>query len=157
VVKRIVTRFRHLIENNGLNRELYKESGKPRHESTAQRLFFTIAYCYCEANNIEISPEVDTGTGKIDFKFSGGFNARFLVEVKLSTNSKLVSGYRTQLETYKRAERTTRAIYLVIDVGGMGAKQKRLEAERNAARSHRAPLSDLVFVDGIVKPPASKR
>jgi hypothetical protein len=146
-----------LVENNGLNQELYKGSGKPRHESTAQRLFFAIAYCYCEANNLDISPEVDTGTGKIDFRVSGGFDARVLVEVKLSTNSKLISGYRTQLEAYKTAERTARAIYLVIDVGAMGKKHERLVTERNAARARRAPLSDLEIVDGIIKPTASRR
>jgi hypothetical protein len=157
VVRQIVARFRHLVENNGLNQELYKGSGKPRHESTAQRLFFAIAYCYCEANNLDISPEVDTGTGKIDFRVSGGFDARVLVEVKLSTNSKLISGYRTQLEAYKTAERTARAIYLVIDVGAMGKKHERLVTERNAARARRAPLSDLEIVDGIIKPTASRR
>ncbi len=157
VVKRIVARFRQLVENNGLNRELYKENRKPRHESTAQRLFFALAYCYCEANDLDLSPEVDTGSGKIDFKLSHGFDARVLVEVKLSTNSKLVSGYRTQLETYKKAEQTTRAVYLVINVGGLGSKHKRLIAQRNAARARREPLSDLELVDGIIRPTASKR
>lgn len=157
VVKRIVARFRQLVEKNGLNRELYRDNRKPRHESTAQRLFFALAYCYCEANNLDLSPEVDTGSGRIDFKLSHGFEARVLVEVKLSTNSKLVSGYRTQLETYKNAERTNRAIYLVIDVGGLGSKHKRLIAEQNAARGRREPLSDLELVDGIIRPPASKR
>jgi hypothetical protein len=40
IVVAIVEQFQQLIENNGLNRELYKSRNKPRHESTAQRLFF---------------------------------------------------------------------------------------------------------------------
>lgn len=157
VVRLIVDRFRQLIENNGLNRELYRDKGEPRHESTAQRLFFAIAYSYCQASDLDLSPEVDTGSGKIDFKLSRGFDARVLVEVKLSTNAKLVPGYRTQLEVYKKAEKTSRAIYLVIDVGGMGFKHRRLVAERNAARARRQPLSDLEFIDGVIKPSASRR
>jgi hypothetical protein len=157
VVRKIVSRFRQLVENNGLNRELYKARGVPRHESTAQRLFFAIAHSYCEANNLDLSPEVDSGSGEIDFKLSHGFDARVLVEVKLSTNPKVVSGYRTQLDVYKKAEETTRAVYLVIDMGKMGSKHKRLLTERNAASARGQPLSDLEFVDGKIKPSASKR
>ncbi len=157
LVKRIVDRFHHLIEYKGLNKELYKDNGDPRHEATAQRLFFAIAYCYCEANNVDVSPEVDSGTGQVDFKFSKGFDARVLVEIKLSTNSKLVHGYETQLETYKKSELIMRAFYVVINVGRMGKKDKSLTKVRNEASSRREPLSDLVFVDGSVKATASKR
>ncbi len=157
VVKDIVNKFKHLIEHNGLNKELYKSPGIPRHESTAQRLFFAVAYSYCEANNLDISPEVDTGNGKIDFKFSKGFNERVLVEIKLSTNPKVVSGYETQLEVYRAAEKTMKAVFLVIDVGGMGKKDERLIKLRNKASSKGHPLSELAFVDGSVKLSASKR
>ena len=157
LVGKIVERFQQLIENNGLNKELYKDDGSPRHEATAQRLFFAIAYCYCEANNVDISPEVDSGTGQVDFKFSKGFDARVLVEIKLSTNSRLVHGYETQLEIYKQSEQTMRAFYVVIDVGKIGKKDERLLGVRNQASSRGDPLSDLFFVDGTVKSSASKR
>lgn len=157
IVKEIVAQFRHLIENSGLNKELYQSNKTPRYESTSQRLFFAIAYAYCRANNVDVSPEIDTGNGKIDFKFSRGFDDRVLVEIKLSTNPKVVSGYQTQLEVYKAAEETMKAIYLVIDVGKMGAKEKALMKLRNDASKKKEPLSDLEFVDGIIKPSASKR
>lgn len=156
-VQEIVIQFRQLVEHEGLNKELYGASRKPRHESTAQRLFFAVAYAYCKANNIDISPEIDTGNGKIDFKFAIGFNERVLVEVKLSTNSKVVSGYTTQLEEYKAAQQTMKAIYLVIDVGSMGRKDKRLVDIRNDATKRGDPLSELEFVDGTIKPSPSKR
>ncbi|MFA6472035.1 MAG: hypothetical protein WCU00_08345 [Candidatus Latescibacterota bacterium] len=157
LVQEIVVRFRQLIENNGLNRELYKANGKPRHESTPQRLFFAVAYCYCEANNLDISPEVDSGNGQVDFKFSTGFDSRVLVEIKLSTNGKLVSGYTKQLETYKAAEQTMRAIYLVLDVGNMGKKDEKLVQARNAAFKAGYPVSEIEFVDGIIRQSASRR
>jgi len=157
LVETIINKFKQLVENNGLNKELYKENRKPKHESTAQRLFFAIAYCYCEANNVDVSPEVDSGSGQLDFKMSRGFNAKVLVETKLSTNSKLVHGYESQLETYKKSEQTMRAYYVVIDVGRMGKKDERLLKVKNDAASSFEPLSELVFVDGTVKPSASKR
>ncbi len=157
LVKRIVERFQQLIEHNGLNKELYKENGDPRREATAQRLFFAIAYCYCDANNVDISPEVDTGTGQVDFKLSKDFKSKVLVEIKLSTNTKLVHGYKTQLETYKRSERTMRAFYVVIDVGRIGKKDEYLFKVRNEASSKGKPLSELVLVDGTLKASASKR
>jgi hypothetical protein len=157
VVKEIVNQFRHLIEKCGLNKELYTVKNKPRHESTSQRIFFAVAHSYCKANNIDISPEIDTGNGKVDFKFSTGFNERILVEIKLSTNTKIKSGYSAQLEEYKIAQQTMKAIYLVIDVGKMGNKDKDLIKIRNDAAVKKDPLSELEFVDATPKISASKR
>jgi hypothetical protein len=157
IVRQIISRFRQLIEQNGLNRELYREDRKPRHESTAQRLFFAVAYCYCEANNLDLSPEIDTGSGKVDFKCAGGFDSRVLVEVKLSTNPNLVHGYETQLEIYKTAQQTMRAFYLVINVGHIGRKDRRLGQLRQEAFSRGEPLSELEFVSGRVLASASRR
>lgn len=157
IVREIVRQFRHLVENHGLNKELYRSNRAPRHESTAQRLFFAVAYAYCRANDVDVSPEIDTGNGKIDFKLSRGFDDRVLVEIKLSTNPNVLSGYQTQLEVYKAAEETLKAIYLVIDVGSMGRKEAALMKMRNEAAKRREPLSELEFVDGTIKPSASKR
>jgi hypothetical protein len=131
VVQEIVQQFRHLVEDKGLNKELYGSNKKPRHESTSQRLFFTLAHAYCKANNVNISPEIDTGNEKVDFEFSRGFNEKVLVEIKLSTNQNAISGYTTQLEIYKASQQTMKAIYLLIDVGRMGSKDKDLIKIRN--------------------------
>ncbi len=155
VVKEIVKQFRQLIERRGLAKNLwYRKKSLP--ERYAQMLFFAIAYGYCKDNNLDIIPEADTGTGKVDFKISSGFKSRVLVETKLSTNTRTVSGYETQLETYKTSEETIRAIYLVIDVGSMGRKAERLIKIRNKARKQGNPLSELEFIDGRLKPSASE-
>ncbi len=157
LVKKIVSQFQYLVEHKGLNKELYKDDGRPRHEATAQRLFFTVAYSYCEANDVDVSPEVDTGTGKVDFKLSSGFSAKVLVEIKLSTNPKVVHGFGVQLETYKSSESTARAFYVVIDVGRMGKKDQQLLKVQNATTTMGRALSELVIVDGILRASASKR
>ena len=125
-------------------------------ESYAQRLFFAVAYSYCRANDLDLSPEADSGRGPVDFKVSKGFNRRVLVEIKLSSNPKVVAGYTKQLEAYKAAEESIRAIFLVLDVGKMGKKDQALYKARNDAAGVGDPVSDIEIVDAIPKPSASK-
>jgi hypothetical protein len=155
IVEKIVKQFQHLIEKRGLARELW-HNGRRRNEKSVQRIFFAVADCYCKANNLDISPEVDTGTGQVDFKFSHGYENRILIEVKLSDNSKVVQGYEKQLEVYKEAEKTMKAMYLVIDVGKMGKKDDRIIELKNERLKEGGPVSEIVFIDGLIKESASK-
>jgi hypothetical protein len=123
-------------------------AGKPRPEKAAQRLFFAVAHAYCKANNIDLTPEADTGNGPVDFKMSIGFSGRVLVEIKLSTNSKILSGYSKQLEVYKKAEEALIGYYVVIDVGGMGRKDSQLLAKKNAAVKSHQKVAEIIFIDG---------
>ncbi len=154
VVKKIIEQFKNLIENRGLWKSLWFEN-KPLIEKYSQRLFFAVAYSYCKANNLDISPEVDTGTGQVDFKFSQGFNQRILVEIKLSVDPKLLQGYTKQLVEYKKSEETMRAVYLVIDVGHMGRKDERLLKLRTEILNKNEPAADIEFIDGKRRKSAS--
>jgi hypothetical protein len=156
IVAAIIDQFKFLIEHCGLSKSLWHDA-EALHEHYAQRLFFAIAHSYCVANDLDLSPEVDTGTGKIDFKVSRGHSRRVLVEIKLSKNTKVVPGYTAQLEVYKRAQATMRAFYVVIDLGRFEARRQQLIQLRNDAAASRQPLSELVFVNGVVPPSASKR
>ncbi len=155
VVVQLVDHFKMLIESNGINYLLW-DSGKPRKERAAQRLFFAIADAYCKANNIEISPEADSGGGPVDFKFSSGYSDRFLVEIKLSTG-KVVHGYSTQLKVYEEAEKTVNSIFLIVDVGGLDRKLESVLKLRNESLSSSGIAPDIVIVDAKQKPSASKR
>ena len=155
VVTLIIQQFQFLIEKRRLSEEFYHE-GRPRPEKAAQRLFFAVAYAYCQANGIDLTPEADTGNGPVDFKMSKGFTGRVLVEIKLSTNPKLVAGYSKQLETYKDAEQTMRGHYVVIDVGKMGKKDETLLRLKNAQAKAGRPTSEIVLIDGRRRPSASK-
>ena len=110
-------------------------------------LFFAVAYSYCKANNLDITPEAETGTGPVDFKVASGFNGRVLVEIKLSTNKKMVAGYTRQLEAYKKAEETMQGYYVVIDVGGpIGRKRRQLAKLRNDAIARKETVSPIIFL-----------
>jgi predicted RNA-binding protein YlxR (DUF448 family) len=120
-------------------------------------LLYAVAHSYCEANNLDITPEAHTGRGPVDFKISSGFTGRVLVEVKLSSNPNIVHGYEKQLEIYKTGERTARAFYVVIDVDERLSTKSRplFDLQRKAKESGRN-TSEIVLIDGLVKPSASK-
>lgn len=155
IVERIIAQFRFLIEDRRLSEELYHQN-KPRPEKSAQRLFFAVAYAYCKANNIDLTPEADTGNGPVDFKMSIGFAGRVLVEIKLSTNNKLVAGYTKQLKRYRDAEETIAGYYVVLDVGQMGRKHEELVAARNDAALAGQRVSPIEIIDGTRRVSASK-
>ncbi len=155
IVRKIIDQFRFLVEERRLSEELYHR-GKPRPEKSAQRLFHAVAYSYCRANDVDVTPEADTGSGVVDFKFSVGMNLKVLVEVKLSRNPALLKGYTKQLQAYKAAEETMRAFYLVIDVGSKeGWEQKLVDAKNDAAVAGN-PVSEVEFVDGSRRVSASR-
>ena len=104
VVEQIIDQFKFLVEERGLARELYA-NGERRPESSAQHLFYAVAHSYCLANDIDITPEAETGRGPVDFKASQGFKARVLVEIKLSDNSKLRLAMRVNLKHIERLSR----------------------------------------------------
>jgi hypothetical protein len=155
IVLKIVRQFSFLVEDKGLWKELWHD-GKRRPEKSTQRLFFAVAHSYCDANNLDVSPEMDTGTGVVDFKFSVGSKAKVIVEIKLSDNPKVVAGYEKQLEAYKRSERTSKGVYVVIDVGGIGKKDKELLKIKNDQAARGEPTSEIVFIDGSKRRSASK-
>ncbi|WP_312960028.1 hypothetical protein [Stutzerimonas nitrititolerans] len=157
LVAKIINQFQELIENKGIWKELWTDDEKPRKEKAAQRLFFSIAYSYCKANNLDITPEADSGNGPVDFKFSKGFDVRIVVEIKLSTNTSLVRGYTSQLEIYKKAEDTVEGVYLIIDVGGIGNKYGDIQRLKREAIEQGAHTSAVYLVDGNRKESASKR
>lgn len=155
IAAEIVAQFKYLVEKKGLWKELWVGSN-PRPEKAAQRIFFAVADSYCKANNLDITPEADSGKGPVDFKFSSGYRGRVLVEIKLSRNPKLLAGYEKQLEAYKGAEQTTRAVYVVIDLGNLGKKDEQLLSIKNARAKQGLPASDIEIIDGARQKSASK-
>ena len=155
IVSMIISHFQFLIEKRGLWKNLWYYDN-PLSEKYVQRLFFAISYSYCVQNDLDISPEVDTGSGNIDFKFSHGFKCKILVELKLSTNNNVVKGYINQLNAYRESEETNFAYYVVIDVGYFRNKEKQLIDIYNKSGSLKSPSSELIVIDGKKRKPASK-
>lgn len=156
IVAEILEQFQDQVENKGQWKQLW-DNEKPREESNAQRLFYTIAYNYCIANNIDLTPEANAGNGPVDFKLSHGFDAKVVVELKLSTNGQLVHGYEKQLEIYKQADDTDEGILLLIDVGKIGKKYEQILNIQKHFIEKYGRASEIWLVNGKRKAPASKR
>jgi hypothetical protein len=153
VVKTIVNQFKFLIENKSINTLLWKEKAEPNNEKTTQKIFLLVAYSYCKANDIDINPEMDSGRGYVDFKFSKGFHKKVIVEIKHSYNPNIIDGFSEQLQLYKKAEETLHGFYVIVDVGGIGKKYEKLTEMYNADMEKKA---EIIYVDGLIKPSASK-
>lgn len=154
LVSKIIEQFKFLVENKGLNKLFWKSKTDPNKEKIVQMIFFAVAYSYCKANNIDVNPEMDTGNGNVDFKFSIGFNKRVIVEVKNSYNPNIISGFKTQLEAYKKSEETCFGYYIIIDVGNLGLKYENLLKLYKGDKEKKA---EIFLIDAEIKPSASKR
>jgi len=62
IVVDIIEQFKFLVEQHGVWKNFWNND-KRLPERYSQNLFFTVAYSYCKANDLDVSPEVDTGTG----------------------------------------------------------------------------------------------
>ncbi|MGH6958074.1 MAG: hypothetical protein ACREEW_15515 [Caulobacteraceae bacterium] len=147
--------FKHHVENGNLWEELWIND-KPKKERAAQLIYYAIADSYCKANDIDINPEANMGGGPVDFKFSKGYKARLLVEMKRSSGT-VVHGYTHQLEIYKDASRTQHGVFVVLDFGDLGKKLDEINRIRADRLATGEPASDIVVIDATRKASASKR
>jgi len=155
VVHETIAVFKHHVENGNLWEALWAD-GIPKKERASQLLYFAIADSFCKANDVDISPEANMGGGPIDFKFSTGYEARVLVEMKRS-NGSVRHGYERQLEHYKAAAKTFHGIYVVMDYGDLGAKLATIQKIRAARLEAGEKASDIIVIDATPKASASKR
>lgn len=156
VVSKICTHFKSLIENNGLFKLIYEnDKTTVKHENVPQRLFFAVSQIYCVANNIDVSPETNSGAGSVDFKFSVGFDKKVNVEIKYSKNQNLIHGYQSQLVAYNKAERTNDSVYLVINVDDNDKIAELLSIYKNE-KNQNQNIPELIIIDGKYKESASK-
>lgn len=155
--------FKGCIENHRTYKLMYYEKGKvAKSEDYAQELLFVISEAYLRAKgfDIDISPEADTGVGKLDFKFSQGAQSRVIVETKLSINKDLMHGYVTQLPDYMKSQQAQYGLYVVVlvdsDKNKMGLVRKLVEIKKREDKEGDSPIK-IVFVDARERKTASKR
>ena len=129
---------------------------KPYHEEAAQLIFFALADSYCKDRNIFLSRESDSGSGPVDFSIGTSYDAKILFEIKKSRND-IVSGYKTQLEIYKKSEYALDAFYVVLQMTKTSRKiDEILRLEQEALDKGERP-SKIIIIDALIKDSASKR
>jgi hypothetical protein len=157
VVDSIVNQFKELVENNGANKLLFLPSKKPRHERYSQLLFFAIAHAYCAANDIDISPEVNSGSGALDFKFSRGYNLKIAVEIKLNSSNQLAHGFSVQLPIYQKSENAKLGYYVIIQVKESTKLIEKVLKLKDESFSENKVTPKIEIIDATLKLSASKR
>ncbi len=155
VVKDTIALFKRHVEAGNLWEELWV-GNKPKKERASQLIYYAIADAFCKANDLDISPEANMGGGPIDFKFSSGYQARVLVEMKRSDGT-VVRGYERQLEFYKTASQTEFGVFIVIDYGDLGNKVNTIRRIRDERLKKGERASEIVVIDATRKASASKR
>lgn len=155
VVRDSIAMFKHHVEKGNLWEELWIDN-KPKRERAAQLLYYAISDCFCRANNVDISPEANMGGGPVDFKYSKGYEARILVEMKRSCG-KVVHGYEHQLDIYKDAARSSYGFFVIMDYGDMGKHLDKIQNIRKNRIANGESASEIIVIDATQKVSASKR
>jgi hypothetical protein len=156
-IDQMVAAYQHFVEENGGWRLLWNDNETHRSEKAVQLLFLGVVKHYCQANDIDVSPEANIGRGPVDFKLSRGAQLRRLLEVKLANNTKFWRGVGKQLPAYLRAEREVRGYFLVV-VFSEDDGQRIRQIQRRVAQVNREQGTKIraVVVDAQGKPSASK-
>lgn len=149
-VKTMLLHAKSLIENNGIWKSVTDEK-------SVQRLIYSAVSASCKMDNIDLSPETDSGNGPVDMKFSHGFDKKIVVEIKLSNNGRALHGYEKQLEIYKQSDRTNKGIFVLVDVGEMGRKLINIKKAHDKFLAERGIASDIIVIDSTEKLSASRR
>lgn len=157
IIEKLMHDFKRFIDgNNDIKRNLLWHNGKPNREVCWQGVFHSFFDRILAYNNIDLSPEAQTGIGPVDFKFSVGHNQKILVELKLSSNPNYISGLKKQLELYKRnTENVIDSYYIFIDVEK--EEQKALEkiAKLEATKKELDINTKILIIRGVVTSSAS--
>jgi len=102
--------LKQVIESNDGYRFFHHKGEPIKREQDLQLLFKLTWY----ASPSSVDAEVNNGRGPVDFKISRGSKDSTLVEFKLASNSKLKQNLKHQVEVYKAANDTKKAIKVIL-------------------------------------------
>lgn len=102
--------MKHVIENQDGYRLFYVNDEPIKRESDLQLIFKFTWF----ASPSDINAEVNNGRGPVDFKVSHGALDKSLIEFKLASNSQLKRNLQNQVEIYKQANNTNKALKVIV-------------------------------------------
>jgi hypothetical protein len=156
-VSAVIDEYRHGVENDSWRLLWFGNRGAG--ERSAQVLFRSVVGHYCKANDVDLTGESNAGRGPVDFKFSKGWTARALVEIKLARHSSFWDGLFAQTPTYQIAEGVRVAFFVAVayteDEMSTTFQRKLREAASLVSRERNIAVQ-AVLVDATQKKSASK-
>lgn len=102
--------LKSVIEDMDGYRIFYLNGNPIKRESDLQIMYRLVWF----ASELDVNREVNNGRGPVDFKISKGTMNSTIVEFKLASNSKLKNNLAKQVEIYKKANCTDRAIKVIL-------------------------------------------
>lgn len=148
--------FRSWVEyNKGWDLILSAPSAK--REKTVQSLIQLSGIQYCTDNNFDFTFEPNEGPGPADIKISRGAKDKTIIEVKLNSNPDYLHGYEEQLETYAKAERTEKCIYVYVKVEKHPERDKKIKQIYDKKKRLGGIVPCLYIIDAQKKMSASRR
>ena len=108
--KKRVDFLRHVIEDQDGYRLFYVGGNPIKREADLQVIYRLVWF----GSPMDVNREVNNGRGPVDYKVSYGAKNSVLVEFKLASNSKLKQNLAKQVEVYKAASNSARAIKVIM-------------------------------------------
>jgi hypothetical protein len=108
-MERVVFLKRNIEDNDGYR--FFYVDGQPIERESDLKLIYRLTWF---ASSFEVDSEVNNGRGPVDYKISKGSADKSLVEFKLATNTQLEQNLAKQVEVYKKANATQKAIKVII-------------------------------------------
>lgn len=102
--------LKDFIENKDGYRIFYRKNDVIRREADLQIMYRLTWF----ATKSDVTREANEGRGPVDFKISKGAKDKTLVEFKLASNKKLRQNLENQVEIYKKAHDTDKAIKVIL-------------------------------------------
>ena len=150
----IISTFKNWIENQK-GYTILECIDTRNQEKIIQRTLHGTASYYCKINNLDISPESNTGRGPVDFKISRG-DDKTVVEIKLTSNQETVHGFEIQIEEYAKSEGAENKIFLLIDNGRSSNRIKKVEESYENRKKTGENPATVIVIDAKPKESASK-
>ena len=98
-----------------------------------------------------------SGLLHVTLKVSIFWKAHTVIEIKRSTNDNLIHGYRTQQAAYMKAERANSGIFVVImERDNYDEIRQKMEAVQNDMMQNGEYTPDVIYINGMKQPSASK-
>jgi len=134
--------LKHVIEDQDCYKLFYIGDQAIKREADLQVIYRLVWF----GSSFDVNREVNNGRGPVDYKISYGKNNSTLVEFKLASNSKLKNNLAKQVDVYKKASDTNRAIKVIMFF--TEAEEKKLLSVLNELGI--ANCEDIVLIDARI-------